>query len=115
MIRVIFTRKEVKQLKQVLDSYEDDVRKKIIKTVEQTAHRVLRKADTLVPVDKGDLKRSGKVVKGDELYYKVSYTDLAAHFQEYGSINYPAQPYLTPAIESERAEFNNNVKKDLKK
>lgn len=63
------------------------------------AQKVFQESQTLVPVDKGDLKASGKVVEQGEGATVVYDSDHSAYV-EFGTIKMKAQPYLRPAYEN---------------
>lgn len=72
------------------------------------ARAVLADSQRRVPVDTGDLKASGHI----EILHSINPTRLQvvydmpyAGFIEYGTVKMDAQPYLTPALEAERAGF----------
>lgn len=68
--------------------------------VKRAAEHVGDLAQQLAPEDSGDLKKSKKV-DGADGRYTVSFgeglPDGRAVFQEYGTADSPAQPYLEPA------------------
>jgi HK97 gp10 family phage protein len=69
--------------------------------ITQSANDVLNIADQFVPVDKGDLKRSGRVEVVSPTKVRIGYGDVNvdyAKYQEYGTSNMAAQPFLTPAM-----------------
>lgn len=51
-----------------------------------------------VPVDKGDLRRSLKLVRKGETSVVIA-RNVAATFQEYGTSNMAPTPYMLPALE----------------
>ena len=61
---------------------------------------IYEESQLLVPVDKGDLKESGKFDENSVEYG----TDHAVHI-EFGTVKMKAQPYLRPAVENNRAEI----------
>jgi HK97 gp10 family phage protein len=71
--------------------------------VTASANDVLDISQQFVPVDSGDLKASGRVeVEGSEqvtayIGYGNELIDYAK-YQEYGTSNMAAQPFLTPAM-----------------
>lgn len=95
----------------------------------QTAEDVLDISQQFVPVDKGDLKRSGGTditkMRGDSaVEVVVGYgTGLPiydgdqsyANAQEYGTVNMAAQPYLTPAFAQAEPTFKARLLEKLKK
>lgn len=78
-----------------------DVQDKADLILRQTGEDVLNIADQLVPVDKGDLKRSGRVESVSQTHINIGYgSEMVdyAKYQEYGTSEMPAQPFLTPAF-----------------
>lgn len=70
--------------------------------VREIAEDILAESQRLVPVDSGRLKRSGKVVETDD-GFEVVYDAPYAAYVEHGTINSPAQPFLTPAATRRRS------------
>lgn len=65
--------------------------------------KIYEESQVLVPVDKGDLKRSGQYdEKG--ITYGDSYVDYAL-FQEFGTVYQTGTPYIRPAYENHRREL----------
>lgn len=75
-----------------------DVQDKATLIVKQTADDVFNISQQFVPVDKGDLKRSGKVEVISPAHVQIGYTEEHAKYQEFGTENMAAQPFLTPAM-----------------
>jgi HK97 gp10 family phage protein len=75
-----------------------DVEEKAALILKQTANDVFNLSQQFVPVDKGDLKRSGKVEVVSPTKVRIGYTEPHAKYQEYGTSEMPAQPFLTPAM-----------------
>ena len=70
----------------------------------RVAHRVLDIAETLVPVDTGELRDSGDIQKqGDG--YDVFYSAGHAVFVHNGTRRMPARPFLTHAVNRAEPEF----------
>jgi HK97 gp10 family phage protein len=70
--------------------------------LEKTAADIYKEALRLVPVDSGALKESIEVIIGDmEITVTAGNQDIDyADYVEFGTINQKAQPFLTPAFES---------------
>lgn len=51
-----------------------------------------------VPVDKGDLRRSLRLIRRGEVSVVIA-RDVAATFQEYGTSRMAPQPYMRPALD----------------
>lgn len=78
-----------------------DVETRATQIIVEAAKDVLDISQQLVPVDSGDLRRSGRVEQVSPTKVRIVYgneTVNYAKFVEYGSANGPAQPYLTPAM-----------------
>lgn len=76
----------------------------------KSAERVAAKARSYAPVDTGYLKSSieaSSVTSGKEADILVGAPYGA--YVEYGTVHMAAQPFLTPAIREEEAEFFNSV------
>lgn len=75
----------------------------------------------LVPVDTGKLKASGGVVPVSSSHVQVGYgiegseREDVAEYVEYGTVNSPAQPYLTPAFEQNTETLKVRLKEELQK
>lgn len=71
---------------------------------ERGAQLIADLAAQLAPKDTGDLSRDIKVMPGDtptsrKVVAGANLPDARAPFQEFGTIDQPAQPYMTPAAE----------------
>lgn len=66
------------------------------KAVRTLAEQIFADSQATVPVDTGELKRSG-FVDGQDSYYRVGYTAAHAPYVEYGTDDTRAQPFLEPA------------------
>lgn len=81
-----------------LDKEIDAIRQEHLQRI---AEDILDEAQRAVPVDTGDLRRSGTVREnGDE--YEVAFTAPYAAYVELGTQDTPAQPYLLPAAVKRR-------------
>lgn len=95
--------------------------------VKKTAQKIKKSARSRVAVDEGDLKKSigmrrskdglsavvgpfGK--KGSTTKYGVFWR---AHFIEWGTVDQPAQPFMTPAYEENKSDYIEGMKKALNK
>lgn len=78
-----------------------DMQDQATRIITQSADDVLNIADQFVPVDKGDLKRSGRVEAVSPTKMRIGYGNEVvdyAKYQEYGTSEMAAQPFLTPAM-----------------
>lgn len=87
----------------------------------ETAVTVLATADQLVPVDEGLLKESGGIEVVSPEHINVGYgregsqREDVAIYQEFGTVNMPAQPYLGPAFEQNVETFEDRVLSHVKR
>lgn len=73
-----------------------------------TAEAIAAQAKGRVPVDSGNLKRSIHVDRKGEAEYAVVAGDDDAfygHMVEFGTSNTPPHPFLIPAAESQRQDY----------
>ena len=89
---------------QGLVEYRKGLEAAIDGAAEETANDVMDLASQLAPKDSGDLSQSGRVRQMKKGGYVVSFgnglPDKRAIFQEYGTHDQPAQPYLRPAAQA---------------
>lgn len=78
---------------------------RVTKVVIATALAVEAEAKTTAPVKTGNLRRSIHTVPLDATHAQVGTDVEYAPYQEYGTRNVPAHPFLTPAVEHARAPF----------
>ena len=86
------------------------LREEAARIVRETAEGVVQQAQALAPVDTGALRDSirvaaGELTDGESIDSMVEVDVPYALFVEYGTVRHPAQPFLTPAIEGARTEF----------
>lgn len=90
------------------------------RTINAWARNVLAIADQLVNVDKGDLRRSGKIIdyantRGDGrqrgVAKSVAYTEPYAKLVHDGWVYYEGNPYLLAAFEACRAQLLSDLSK----
>lgn len=84
--------------------------------VRKSANAIRKGAQMRVPVDSGKLKKSIRSSFSSdgftaEIAPRLRYR---AHFVEFGTVDQPAQPYMTPAWEAERQNYINGIKKAIK-
>lgn len=92
------------------------------------AEPIAEKARSLVPVEEGHLKASIHVAtrlsrrqrklrrkrhKDDVDVFVGPGTDPAAHLQEYGSSQHPAQPFMRPTFDATANVFVEGIKEDM--
>lgn len=81
----------------------------------QTGADVFDISQQFVPVDKGDLKASGGVVPISSQEVRVGYGAEHGPYQEFGTVNMPAQPFLTPAFRESEEIFKVRLLEELEK
>ena len=69
------------------------------------AFDILARSRAIVPVDTGYLKGSANVVSPEAHVWAVTYHAHYAKFQELGTRNSPAQPFLRPAFDLVKPEI----------
>lgn len=80
-----------------------DIQQELAAALGETAADIGTLAEQLSPVDTGALKASKRVApQGDDwvVSFGEGLPDARAVYQEYGTSRSPAQPFLTPAVES---------------
>lgn len=98
-----------------LRSSVEDIVRRGEQAVDSAGQIMARQSQSLVPVEFGDLKdsmatKSGRtrtttskktgIVRGNNYFFEVRYSDKAAWFQELGTIEHTATPFLRPARQS---------------
>lgn len=73
--------------------------------VRRTAENIAGEAKQRAPRATGKLARSIKVHRVGEFEYRVEVGAWYAHFIEFGTVKMAARPFLTPAAEAERGDF----------
>lgn len=81
----------------------------------QTGADVFDISQQFVPVDTGELKGSGGVVPVSGAEVHVGYMADHAPFQEYGTVNMAAQPFLTPAFRESEEIFKVRLIEEMEK
>lgn len=90
------------------------VRDRIDLAVKKTALDIEADAKTLAPVDTGALRSSIQAEFPSELYAEVNVGVDYGIYQEYGTRDMPAQPFMTPATERRRVPFTQAVQQAIK-
>lgn len=86
--------------------------------LKQVADDIAAGARSRVPVDSGDLKASIRVDKRGDGEYAIVAGDGDAYYArlvEQGTVKRPATPYLQPAVEAERDNLDNAVRRHMGK
>jgi HK97 gp10 family phage protein len=84
-------------------------RPKAARVVKATAFKVEAAAKVLAPVDTGALRNSLGSEAVDDLTWQVGTGQDYAKFVEFGTSRMAAQPFLVPALEGNRAEFERRI------
>lgn len=88
------------------------------KDLEEAAKPILTRMQELVPVRSGDLRDSLAIVVADDgLTVQIGPVGDAAwraHFVEMGTINMPAEPFILPAFDAEKANVPAKVGKQFR-
>lgn len=79
--------------------------------LELSSKRIERMAKVKAPVDTGALKNSIFSAKAGNLTYKVTAPQHYAIYVEKGTRKMRAQPYLKPALDTERPKLISNLRK----
>ena len=80
-----------------------------------SSKRIERMAKTKAPVDTGALKKSIFSAKAGDLTYKVTAPQHYAIYVEKGTRKMRAQPFLKPALDTERPKLISNLRKIYEK
>lgn len=76
-----------------------DVSKALRQVVEQAGHEIAADAALRAPVDTGALRQSIHSEMIGEFEALISDGVEYGAYQEYGTVNHPAQPFLGPAVD----------------
>jgi HK97 gp10 family phage protein len=101
-------------LRKALLQVSQEGRKTVQREVLRATLAVQRRAKQLCPVDTGRLRNSIAVeLEEGGMNGAVGTNVKYAPFVEFGTSRTPAQPYLLPAFEEERAVFIERLKREL--
>jgi HK97 gp10 family phage protein len=101
-------------LRKALLQVSQEGRKTVQREVLRATLAVQRRAKQLCPVDTGRLRNSIAVeLEEGGMNGAVGTNVKYAPFVEFGTSRMPAQPYLLPAFEEERAVFIERLKREL--
>ena len=102
-----------------IEAYEKEVLARVAEVTERRTKAIFDKAMSNVPVGPtGNLKSSGKMeVEATDrwVFGRVGFSAPHAHLLEFGTVNAPAHPFLTPAFESEARGYEADVKAAIEK
>jgi HK97 gp10 family phage protein len=94
------------RLRKLVENVKPSAAGRVVKSV---AFQVEGKAKMLAPVDTGALRNSIYTERQDDITYWVIAPVAYAAYVELGTSRMRAQPYLVPALEGMRAEFNRRM------
>lgn len=100
---------ELKVISNKLPFAPEAMQKLASEVVYETAERIVNRAKILVPVDTGYLKSTIRVLPVNDLNAAVIVNAPYAALVEYGTRRQAAQPFLTPAIQSQRSNFEDDM------
>jgi HK97 gp10 family phage protein len=98
----------------IADRLNVKVPKILGESVKTTTDKVASTAQSICPVDTGELRSSIKAEKVSEFEGRVIATAEHAPFVEFGTYKMQAQPFLGPAAEQHRTEFVRDTKSKVK-
>ena len=115
-----------KNLLQALGQFPKNIQKNVMRGAIRAGANIVRdRAKELVPVDKGDLKKTIGVVqrKAPANQYVFSITNRKglkvkgwyAHFVEFGTVKQAAQPFMRPAFEQSESNVLSTAKEYIVK
>lgn len=85
------------------------------KALLKTAEDIVDMTKQITPVDTGRLRQSYGAVPITSSHVRVGTDVPYAPYVEYGTVNSPAQPHLTPAFEQNVETFKARLKEELNK
>lgn len=99
-----------------LNKLDVEARKGVRAQVRKSANAIRKGAQSRVPVDSGKLKRSIRARYSADGFTAEIAPGLKwrAHFIEFGTVDRPATPYMTPAWEAEKQNYIAGIKKAIK-
>ncbi len=119
----------LKEVKDALRELPNSTAKNIMRRILlKRAEPIAEAARKFAPVDEGHLrasigvstkltrrqrKKHKKPDKDDVEVYVGPGTDPAAHLQEFGTVDAPAQPFMRPAWDQEKGKLLDNIAADL--
>jgi HK97 gp10 family phage protein len=98
----------------IADRLNVKVPKVLGESVATTADKVASTAQSICPVDTGELQSSIGVEMQSEFEGHVVATAEHAPYVEFGTVHMMAQPFLGPAAEQHRTEFVRGTKSKVK-
>lgn len=105
---------DVNQARQVIsDRLSVKVPAALGRSGEEAGQAVLDEASANAPVDTGELAGSGQMEKTTE-GARVYFTAEHAPYVEFGTVYQSAQPFLGPALESQRSSVISKYKQNVK-
>ena len=95
----------------VLDRIAAELEPKAVRIVKKTAIKIQQNAQSLAPIKTGALKNSimAEEKEGPLSWWVHDGVEYGAA-QEFGTSRFAAQPFMTPAVEQERQQFEDDFK-----
>lgn len=81
----------------------------------QTAADIVDLTKQITPVDTGALKQSYGADPVSSTHIRIGSDKEYAPYVEYGTVNSPSQPHLTPAFEQNVATFKARLKEEIER
>ncbi|BCJ86454.1 HK97-gp10 family putative phage morphogenesis protein [Effusibacillus dendaii] len=105
----------LQQLFSGLDRLSDEMRDAIWKQIKQSAKELRKDAQSRAPARADQrLKKSIRVqYDEDALEAVIGPKVFYAHFLEFGTVQQPAQPYMTPAFENQKSKYLDALKRTV--
>ena len=100
--------------KVIADRLNVKVPKVLGESVKTTADKVASTAQSICPVDTGELQSSISAEVQSEFEAHVIATAEHAPYVEFGTVHMMAQPFMAPAVEQHRTEFVRETKSKVK-
>jgi len=114
-----------RELEDKLSNLDEKLKRALEEALEEIAEKIRDDAKSFAPVDTGALRKSIRVEKKGELQFSVVAGDGGvinprtgrevdyAGFVEFGTSRMSPQPYMQPALEKNRDEILNIVKRKV--
>ena len=115
----------LRELEDKLSNLDEKLKRALEEALEEIAEKIRDDAKSFAPVDTGALRKSIRVEKKGELQFSVVAGDGGvinprtgrevdyAGFVEFGTSRMSPQPYMQPALEKNRDEILNIVKRKV--
>ena len=91
-----------------------DTRAKLAAAIAGAAHQIEAGAKTRAPVDTGNLRNSISADQIDALSWAVTVGALYGAYVEFGTRHQAPRPFLIPAVDAVRPQFEQAIRRALK-